>query len=178
VIKTNNVMLIGRLTKDPQIRYTSNNMAVASFTLAIDRPAKKGEDRQADFPRVIVFGKQAESCERYLFKGMLTAVSGRIQTGKYQNQKGDTVYTTDVVANRVEFLEWRSDNQQAGQSNHQSGYQPAPSYSQDPQGYYNSTYQNPPQQRQAAGGQQQTMQAPPDSDPSGQFEAVDEDVPF
>jgi single-strand DNA-binding protein len=109
-------MLIGRLTKDPQIRYTSNNMAVASFTLAIDRPAKKGEDRQADFPRVIVFGKQAESCERYLFKGMLTAVSGRIQTGKYQNQKGDTVYTTDVVANRVEFLEWKKRQQPAGRA--------------------------------------------------------------
>ena len=113
MIKTNNVMLIGRLTKDPQ-----------------------GEDRQADFPRVIVFGKQAESCERYLFKGMLTAVSGRIQTGKYQNQKGDTVYTTDVVANRVEFLEWKNDSgqQSAGQNDHQSGYQGAPSYSQDPQG--------------------------------------------
>ncbi|MGN1383653.1 MAG: single-stranded DNA-binding protein, partial [Eubacterium sp.] len=176
----NNVMLIGRLTKDPQVRYTSGNMAVASFTLAIDRPAKKGEDHQADFPRVIVFGKQAESCGRYLFKGMLTAVSGRIQTGQYQNQKGETVYTTDVVANRVEFLEWRNDNsQQTGQSHHQNNYQPTPSYSQDPQGYYNSTYQNPPQQRQASGGQQQTMQAPPsDSDPSGQFEAVDEDVPF
>lgn len=179
----NNVMLIGRLTKDPQVRYTSGNMAVASFTLAIDRPAKKGEDHQADFPRVIVFGKQAESCGRYLFKGMLTAVSGRIQTGQYKNQKGDTVYTTDVVANRVEFLEWRSDNQQQGQNSqqnsYQNSYQGAPSYSQDPQGYYNSTYQNPPQQRQTSGGQQQTMQAPQSSsDPSGQFEAVDEDVSF
>jgi single-strand DNA-binding protein len=154
-------------------------MAVATFTLAIDRPAKKGEDHQADFPRVIVFGKQAESCGQYLFKGMLAAVSGRIQTGQYQNQKGETVYTTDVVANRVEFLEWKNDNsQQAGQSSNQNNYQQAPSYSQDPQGYYNSTYQNPPQQRQVAGGQQQTMQTPPDSDPSGQFEAVDEDVPF
>lgn len=103
----NEVILIGRLTKDPQIRYTSGNqMAVATFTLAVDRPVKNGEEKKADFPRVVVFGKQAENCGRYLKKGLKTAVSGRIQTGSYQNQNGDTVYTTDIVANRVEFLEW------------------------------------------------------------------------
>lgn len=107
----NEVILIGRLTKDPQIRYTSGNqMAVATFTLAVDRPVKQGEEKKADFPRVVVFGKQAENCGRYLKKGLKTAVSGRIQTGSYQNQNGETVYTTDVVANRVEFLEWADDN--------------------------------------------------------------------
>lgn len=103
----NNVILIGRLTRDPEVRYTANTqMAVATFTLAVDRPVKSGEEKKADFPRVITFGKQAENCEKYLQKGRLVAVQGRIQTGSYKNKDGQTVYTTDVVADRVEFLEW------------------------------------------------------------------------
>lgn len=103
----NNVVLIGRLTKDPELRYTSNNqMAVATFTLAINRPVKQGQEKQADFPRITVFGKQAENCEKYLAKGRLVAIQGRIQTGSYKNKNGDTVYTTDVIADRVQFLEY------------------------------------------------------------------------
>lgn len=103
----NIVILIGRLTKDPEVRYTSETqMAVASFTIAIDRMARKGAERQADFPRIVVFGKQAENCEKYLAKGRKVAIEGRIQTSSYQNKNGDTVYTTGVVASRVEFLEW------------------------------------------------------------------------
>lgn len=101
----NTVSLIGRLVKEPSIRYTTgqNQMAVASFTVAVDRPTR-GE-RQADFPSVVVFGRQAETCEKYLTKGSKVAIEGRIQTGKYQNKEGRTVYTTDVVASRVEFVE-------------------------------------------------------------------------
>lgn len=103
----NSVALIGRLTKDPEVRYISENqMAVASFTVAIDRPVKAGQEKKADFPRVTIFGKQAENCEKYLAKGRLVGVQGRIQTGSYTNKDGVTVYTTDVVADRVEFLEW------------------------------------------------------------------------
>ncbi|MDY2960573.1 MAG: single-stranded DNA-binding protein [Hornefia sp.] len=103
----NSVQLIGRLTRDPEVRYTaSSQMAVATFTVAIDRPTRAGSERQTDFPRITVFGKQAENCEKYLAKGRRVAVEGRIQTGSYQNKNGDTVYTTDVVANRVEFLDW------------------------------------------------------------------------
>lgn len=103
----NSVVLIGRLTRDPEIRYTaSSQMAVANFTLAINRAVKSGQDKQADFPRIICFGKQAENCEKYLAKGRLVAIQGRIQTGSYENKNGDTVYTTDVVADRVQFLEW------------------------------------------------------------------------
>lgn len=105
----NSVNLIGRLTKEPQVRYTGDGLAVASFTLAVDRPAKKGEYKQADFPRVICFGKQAENCEKYLAKGRLVAIMGRIQTGSYEKQNGDKVYTTDVIADRVQFLEWGED---------------------------------------------------------------------
>ena len=88
-------------------------MAVATFTVAIDRPVKQGGEKQTDFPRVTVFGKQAENCERYLAKGRLVGVQGRIQTGSYQDKYGITIYTTDVVADRVEFLEW-GDNPKQG----------------------------------------------------------------
>ena len=109
----NNVVLIGRLTKDPEIRYTSGTqMAVCTFTVAVDRPVKPGEEKKADFPRITVFGKQAENCEKYLAKGRLVGIQGRIQTGSYTNKDGATVYTTDVVADRVEFL----GNQGGGQS--------------------------------------------------------------
>lgn len=104
----NNVVLIGRLTRDPEVRYTtgSDPMAVARFSVAIDRPVRSGGEKQADFPNVVVFGKQAENCERFLRKGRLVGIQGRIQTGKYTNKNGDTVYTTEVVANNVEFLDW------------------------------------------------------------------------
>lgn len=103
----NSVTLIGRLTRDPEVRYTNDNTAIATFTLAIDRPVKSGGEKKADFPRITVFGKQAENCGKYLSKGLLTGVQGRIQTGSYQSREGTTVYTTDVVADRVEFLEWK-----------------------------------------------------------------------
>ena len=75
----NSVVLIGRLTRDPEVRYTaSTQMAVASFTVAIDRPVRAGGEKQTDFPRVTVFGKQAENCEKYLAKGRLVGVQGRI----------------------------------------------------------------------------------------------------
>lgn len=103
----NNVILIGRLTKDPELRYTAGTqMAVATFTVAIDRPVKAGSEKQTDFPRVTVFGKTAENCEKFLTKGRLVGVQGRLQTGSYTNKDGVTVYTTDVAADRVEFLEW------------------------------------------------------------------------
>lgn len=101
----NNVILIGRLTKDPEVRY-SNDMTIAVFTLAIDRPMGKGKEKQTDFPRITVFGKQAENCDKFLAKGRLVGVQGRLQTGSYKDKDGKTVYTTDVVADRVEFLEW------------------------------------------------------------------------
>ena len=113
----NSVVLIGRLTRDPELRYTNGSqMAIAKFSLAIDRPSRQGEEKKTDFPRVTVFGKQAENCEKYLAKGRLVSVQGRLQTGSYQDKDGKTVYTTDVVADRVEFLEWgdRPQQQSAG----------------------------------------------------------------
>lgn len=104
----NLVLISGRLTKDPEVRCTTGTqMDVAVFTLAIDRGKdKNGEDMGADFPRVTVFGKQAENCERFLGKGCRVSVQGRIQTGSYEKD-GRTVYTTDVIASRVEFIDFK-----------------------------------------------------------------------
>lgn len=101
----NSVTLIGRLARDPEISYTPNTQtACCRFTLAVDRPKRQGEDQGADFIRIVVWGAQGENCDRYLSKGRQAAVLGRIQTGSYKNRDGQTVYTTDVVADRVEFL--------------------------------------------------------------------------
>ena len=101
----NSVVLIGRLTRDPELRYTAGTQtAVATFNIAIDRPTNG--DKVTDFPMIKVFGKQAENCEKFLAKGRLVGVQGRLQTGSYTNKDGATVYTTDVVAYRVEFLDW------------------------------------------------------------------------
>lgn len=116
----NHVILIGRLAKDPELSYTPNTQTAACrITLAVDRPKRNGDAqgadyvRSADFIRVTVWGRQAETCDRYLSKGRQIAVMGRIQTGSYKNRNGETVYTTDVVAERVEFL--GGNNQQQSQ---------------------------------------------------------------
>lgn len=98
----NNVELIGRLTKDPQISYTSEtNTCVAVFSIAVNRPTK---EKQADYPRIRVYGKQAENVEKYVHKGDMVGIVGSLETGSYDGKNGK-VYYTDVVASRVEFLE-------------------------------------------------------------------------
>lgn len=99
----NNVVLTGRLARDPELTYLQNEKHTAKvrFTLAVNR---EGQRDVADFVPIIVFGKQAENCNQYLGKGSLVSVNGRIQTGSYKNRDGQTVYTTDVLANNVEFL--------------------------------------------------------------------------
>ena len=110
----NVVIITGRITKDLEVRYTPSQMAVTSFTLAVDRPVKKGDEKQADFVRCTVFGKQAEMLEKWARKGNRIAIEGRIQTGSYQNKNGDTVYTTDVIANRVEIIDWPEKGEHRG----------------------------------------------------------------
>ncbi|MCD8331161.1 MAG: single-stranded DNA-binding protein [Oscillospiraceae bacterium] len=100
----NKVFLTGRLAGD--VDYRTGNIAVARYTLAVDRPRKKGEDKaQADFIRCVAFGQRAEFAQKYLHKGTKILVEGRIQTGSYKDKDGKTVYTTDVVVDGVEFLE-------------------------------------------------------------------------
>lgn len=100
----NNVSLIGRLTRDPEVRYTDKQMAVAAFTLAVNRPLVSGKEQKADFIRIKCFGKIAELVEKYLSKGRQVGIQGRIQTGSYEDKDGKTVYTTDVIADKIEFL--------------------------------------------------------------------------
>lgn len=101
----NTCNLIGRLCANPELSYTPNTQtACCRFTLAVDRLKKDGQDQGADFIRIVVWGAQGENCDRYLSKGRQAAVHGRIQTGSYKDRNGNTVYTTDVIADRVEFL--------------------------------------------------------------------------
>ena len=103
----NKVILIGRLTREPEVRYSQgeNASAVARYTLAVDRRFKREGDATADFISCVCFGKLAEFAEKYLHQGVKIAVTGRIQTGSYTNKDGVKVYTTDVVVEEQEFAE-------------------------------------------------------------------------
>ena len=100
----NKIILIGRLTKDPDLRYTPNGAAVCSFTLAVDRPFTQGGERQADFINIVVWNKAAENCAKYLAKGRQAAVDGRLQIRSYDGNDGQRRWVTEVVADRVEFI--------------------------------------------------------------------------
>lgn len=103
----NRVDLTGRPTKDPEIRYSqgANTMCIARFTLAVDRDFKREGEQSADFINIVAFGKTAEFCEKYVQKGVKYGICGRIQTGSYDDKDGKKVYTTEVVAEKIEFEE-------------------------------------------------------------------------
>ena len=147
----NTCILIGRLCANPELSYTPNTQtAVGRFTIAVDRPKRDGEDQGADFIRITVWGRQAETCDRYLNKGRQVAVMGRIQTGSYKDRNGETVYTTDVVADRVEFL-----GSAGGENSGSDGRNP-----------------------QFGRTTQQQNRAPQNGDFGGGFSTLDEDVPW
>ncbi|MCR4867537.1 MAG: single-stranded DNA-binding protein [Lachnospiraceae bacterium] len=115
----NKVILMGRLTRDPEVRYSSgdNQMAIARYTLAVDRRFNRnGNDQTADFINCVAFGKAGEFAEKYFRKGIKIAVTGRIQTGSYTNKEGQKVYTTEVVVEDQEFAESKNSSQQGGGS--------------------------------------------------------------
>ncbi|MDR3365247.1 MAG: single-stranded DNA-binding protein [Clostridiales Family XIII bacterium] len=118
----NVVILIGNLARDPEKSYSSNGMAVTRFTLAVNRITKKEGADTADFIRVVAFDKQAEFVERYFKKGGKIAVEGRIQTGSYDDKDGKKVYTTDVIANRLEFVERKEQSEGGWQGGASGGY--------------------------------------------------------
>ena len=129
----NKVILMGRLTRDPEVKYTQgeNTMAIARYTLAVDRRFKRDGEAAADFISCVAFGRQAEFAEKYLRQGIRIVVSGRIQTGRYTNRDGNKVYTTDVVVEEQEFAE--SKNAQ----NHAAGQAAAGKPQVDPDGFMN-----------------------------------------
>lgn len=114
----NRVVLVGRLTRDPELRFTPNGVAVANFTLAVNRPFSNQQgEREADFINCVVWRKPAENVANFLKKGSLAGVDGRVQTRSYDNNEGRRVFVTEVVAESVQFLEPRnSQNQSSGNS--------------------------------------------------------------
>jgi single-strand DNA-binding protein len=125
----NKVILMGRLTRDPEIRYSQGEQAtaIARFTIAVDRRFRRDADSQqtADFIGCVAFSRQAEFAEKYLRKGVKVVLTGRIQTGSYTNREGQKVYTTDVVAEELEFAE--SKNSGNGDGSGYTGEKPSPS---------------------------------------------------
>ena len=117
-------VLVGRLTKDPEFRTTPSGVSIANFTLAVNRTFTNAQgEREADFINVVVFRKQAENVNNYLFKGHLAGVDGRIQSRSYENNEGKRIFVTEVVADSVQFMEPKSQSksQSKGQSQQQSG---------------------------------------------------------
>lgn len=114
----NRVVLVGRLTKDPELRYTPNGVAVATFTLAVNRSFTNAQgEREADFISIVVWRKIAENAANFLKKGSLAGVDGRVQTRSYEGQDGKRVYVTEVLAESVQFLEPKSSGAQSGGNN-------------------------------------------------------------
>ncbi|WP_404335635.1 single-stranded DNA-binding protein [Planococcus rifietoensis] len=162
----NRVVLVGRLTKDPDLRYTPSGAAVARFTLAVNRTFSNAQgEREADFINCTVWRKQAENTANFLKKGSLAGVEGRIQTGSYEGQDGKRIYTTEVVADSVQFLEPKSANSGSGDRSNDRSYGQQPSYQQNQPS-------SPSQQNNTR------VDDDPFSSGSGKIEVSDDDLPF
>ena len=109
----NKVVLMGRLTRDPEVRYAQGEMAIGRYTLAVDRRFKRDGEATAYFINCVAFGKQAEFAERYFRQGLKIIICGRIQTGSYTNREGRKIYTTDVVVEEQDFAESKGDSSRA-----------------------------------------------------------------
>ncbi|SES41032.1 single-stranded DNA-binding protein [Psychrobacillus sp. OK032] len=167
----NRVVLVGRLTKDPELRYTPSGVAMARFTLAVNRTfSNQSGEREADFINCVVWRKQAENTANYLKKGSLAGVEGRIQTGSYEGQDGKRVYTTDVVADSVQFLEPRSSSGDRGQTAQPYGG----GQQQQQQNPYPTYQQNQPMNQQ----NYTRVDEDPFANSSGPIEVSDDDLPF
>lgn len=124
----NKVILIGRLTDSPDVKY-NGELAIARYTLAVDRRFKKEGENGADFIRCVAFGKNGQFAEKYLAKGKKIAIEGRIQTGSYENKEGKNVYTTDIIVEHQEFVESKSEERNVPQAKPEpqpKGEQPSP----------------------------------------------------
>ena len=117
----NRVVLVGRLTKDPEFRTTQSGVSVKTFTLAVNRTFTNAQgEKEADFINCVTFRKQAENVNNYLSKGSLAGVDGRVQSRSYENNEGKRIYVTEVVCDSVQFLDTKSNNQQTNNNNQQT----------------------------------------------------------
>lgn len=142
----NSVCLVGRLTRDPELKYTGNDIAVATFSLAVNRNFKGGNgERETDFINCVIWRQQAENLANWAKKGALIGITGRIQTRSYENQQGQRVYVTEVVAENFQMLESRAareggnDNGYAGPYGQQAPQQQGPNFARESTPYGNST---------------------------------------
>ena len=135
----NKVILMGRLTRDPEVRYSSgeNALAIARYTLAVDRRFRKDNEASADFIGCVAFGKAGEFAEKYLRQGTKIAITGRIQTGSYTNREGQKVYTTEIVVEDQEFAESKAASQNNSQASAGDRQQPPPPMPTDKDGFMN-----------------------------------------
>ncbi|SHH73539.1 MULTISPECIES: single-stranded DNA-binding protein [Virgibacillus] len=164
----NRVVLVGRLTKDPDLRYTPSGVAVANFTLAVNRPFSNQQgNREADFINCVVWRRAAENLANYMNKGSMVGVDGRVQTRRFEGQDGKTVFVTEIVAESVQFLETKGSSQGGGQG--ASGFQPNRNQGQfEPQS-------NPYEQSQS---QNQNNKENPFQNNGEPIEISDDDLPF
>lgn len=139
----NRVVMVGRLTKDPDLRYTANGIAVCNFTLAVNRPFKQDGQQQADFIQVQVWRKPAENAANYLRKGSLAGVDGRWQTRNFEGQDGKRVYMNELVADSVQFLEPKSSRNGADQGGFNQGNTNASDYQNNNYGGYQGNSGDP-----------------------------------
>lgn len=179
----NRVVLVGRLTKDPELRYTPSGIPMTRFTVAVNRTfSSQSGEREADFIGCIAWRKQAENLANFMRKGSLIGVEGRIQTGSFEGQDGKRVYTTDVVADSVQFLEPRSGG--AGAPQQQYGAQPSygnqPSYGTSQPQFGNQPQQDPFASYQQPQNQQNytRMDEDPFASSKGPIEVSEDDLPF
>ncbi|WP_066296052.1 single-stranded DNA-binding protein [Bacillus sp. FJAT-29937] len=170
----NRVVLVGRLTKDPELRYTPNGVAVASFTLAVNRTFTNQQgEREADFINCVVWRKAAENVANFLKKGSLAGVDGRIQTRSFDGQDGKRVYITEVLAESVQFLEPRNSSNSSRGENANYG---APREQDFPFGNNNNQNQQPQYTRNNQGYTR--VDNDPFANDGGQIDISDDDLPF
>lgn len=163
----NSVCLVGRLTRDPELKYTGNNIAVASFSLAVNRNFKDANgEREADFINCVIWRQQAENLANWAKKGALIGITGRIQTRSYENQQGQRVYVTEVVAENFQMLESRA----ARESGNANQGNTSGAFGND-NGYAGSYGQQAPQQQTPNFGRSNPMQGNP-------MDIQESDLPF
>ncbi|MFA1819651.1 single-stranded DNA-binding protein [Virgibacillus oceani] len=169
----NRVVLVGRLTRDPDLRYTANGTAVANFTVASDRPFTNQQgERETDFVNCVTWRRQAENLANYMKKGSMIGVDGRVQTRRYDNQEGKTVFVTEILAENIQFLESKGSSQNRGgeepsgfqQNRNQNQYQPNQNQNQS-----QNQNQNPSQNQN---------QENPFSSSGDPIDISDDDLPF
>lgn len=177
----NRSVLVGRLTRDPDLRYTSSGTAVASFSVAVDRQFRNANgDRDADFINCVIWRKAAENFANFTHKGSLVGIDGRIQTRNYENQQGQRVYVTEVVVENFSLLEPKSNNNNNSSNNNYANNQPqgnAPTSNQ-PNNFSNGNNNNKKPSAPSSNQGSNKKDDDPFADNSQSIDISDDDLPF